>query len=804
MKFRKPVLIFLFLAIFQCGFAQKNASNTMNISGKVLDISNNKPIRNATILIHDLNITTQTDSLGEYHLHVDKKGLYLFEISAPNFASSAENIQVNKDLSRDFTISPSVLEQNAVVVTGVAAAISSKRNPQPTVSISKKDLLRSTSTNIMQAIAENVPGVSILTTGPAIAKPFIRGLGYNRVLTINDGVRQEGQQWGDEHGIEIDDYSVQKVEVLKGPASLMYGSDALAGVINISSQLPAPEGTINANATSEYQTNNLLRGFYGNISGTKHGFSFNAYGSYKGAQDYRNKYDGRVFNSKFYNKNYGGMLGYQGNWGHSRLLLTNFDQHIGMVEGERDETTGQFIKDLPDGETAIATSSDFSKIKPEIPYQHIRHFKVTSDNQFKIGQGSLDAIIGWQRNQRQEFGDAAAFYTPDAYFDLKTLTYTFRYHLPSMGNWKTVVGTNGMQQNNKNRAEEVLIPDYNLFDIGGFAVTQYIKNKFTFTGGLRYDTRHVHGKEMADPKDPSEIKFHDLTKNFSNISGSAGVSYEVSKSTVLKFNISRGFRAPNMAELASNGAHEGTLRYEIGNTNLKSEKSLQFDGGVEVNTEHISLNASLYYNHINDFIFYQRVQNAAGGDSTMLDENGGTINVYQFNQHDANLFGGEFTLDIHPHPLDWLHFENSFAYTRAKFTNAIDNSKNIPDIPAAHYIAQLKGNFLKDGKTIRNLYVGVTSDYTFAQNNAFTGFDTETKTGDYWLVNASIGADISHNGKTMFSIFLNGENLGNVAYQSHLSRLKYLAMNNATGRMGVFGMGRNFSVKVNVPLTWKW
>ena len=155
-----------------------------------------------------------------------------------------------------------------------------------------------------------VPGVNAVSTGPAISKPFIRGLGYNRVLTINDGVRQEGQQWGDEHGIEIDDYSVQRVEVLKGPASLMYGSDAIAGVINIISQQPAPEGTIKANFVSEYQTNNALRGFYGNIGGTKNGFSWNAYGTYKGAEDYKNKYDGYVFNSKFNNKNFGGMIGY--------------------------------------------------------------------------------------------------------------------------------------------------------------------------------------------------------------------------------------------------------------------------------------------------------------------------------------------------------------------------------------------------------------------------------------------------------------------------------------------------------------
>ena len=165
--------------------------------------------------------------------------------------------------------------------------------------IGKREMDRNVNNNIIDAIIKGIPGVSAVTTGPNISKPFIRGLGYNRVLTLYDGVRQEGQQWGDEHGIEVDDYSVQRVEVLKGPSSLMYGSDALAGVINIQSIVPQPEGSIRANLLSEYQSNSHLRGFFGDIGGMKHGFSFNAYGSYKGAEDFQNKYDGRVFNSKF-------------------------------------------------------------------------------------------------------------------------------------------------------------------------------------------------------------------------------------------------------------------------------------------------------------------------------------------------------------------------------------------------------------------------------------------------------------------------------------------------------------------------
>jgi iron complex outermembrane receptor protein len=178
--------------------------------------------------------------------------------------------------------------------------------------------------------------------------------------------------------------------------------------------------------------------------------------------------------------------------------------------------------------------------------------------------------------------------------------------------------------------------------------------------------------------------------------------------------------------------------------------------------------------------------------------------VYRFDQNNANLYGAELALDIHPHPLDWLHFRNAFSYTRAQFVNEVDGTRNIPFIPAARLFTDLAVNFFKKGKTLRNLNVNLESDYTFKQDHPFTGFDTETATGDYWLVNAGIGGDFVSKGKTLFSLRFTAYNLGDVAYQNHLSRLKYTAVNNVTGRMGVFNMGRNFGIKLNVPLDFTW
>ncbi|MGZ8541844.1 MAG: TonB-dependent receptor, partial [Chitinophagaceae bacterium] len=658
MKTKNIIIFFTALLFFQSSLAQTRSL----LSGKITDEKTGAAMPGATIRIHDINRDAIANDSGEYKTSFIPAGNYLVEVSYVGHASIVERVAINGNTIKDFMLKDAVVEQEGITVTGVSTATRLRQSPQPVAILKRTELLKISSSNIINSLTK-IAGVNALTTGPAISKPFIRGLGYNRVLVVNDGVKQEGQQWGDEHGIEIDDYSVQRIEVLKGPASLMYGSDGLAGVINIQSLAPVAEGTINANLLSEYQTNSWLRGYYGSIAGAKNGFSFNAYGSYKAAQDYKNKYDGHVFNSKFNNKNFGGMIGYGGSWGHSYLRVSNFDQHIGMIEGDRDDATGKFLKAVAGGGEEIATGKDFRAIDPFVPFQEVQHFKLSSDNSFNVGKNKLDVSAGFQRNQRKEFGDPDNENEPTVYFDLKTISYAAKLNIPYKGNWKTSIGMSGMVQNNKNRAEEALIPDYSLFDIGGFVFTQYHKDKLSLSGGLRFDNRHVDSKEMLDGL---ETKFAPFTKNFSNVSGSAGISYEASKELTLKFNLARGFRAPTLSELSSKGAHEGTNRFEAGNRNLKSETSLQADAGVEFNSEHITLGAGVFYNAISDFIYYRKVLNSTGDDSVVTDPGSGALlNVFRFDQQDAHLYGVEFNMDLHPHPLDWLHFENTFSLTRA-------------------------------------------------------------------------------------------------------------------------------------------
>ncbi len=785
------IVLFLFF------FTDLQASPLLksNFTGIIKDKKTGMPIEGVSVYMADAKMGSSTNAKGEFLIVNISDGKHLIEISHIGYTTIVENVLIAGNTNKDFFLAESIIESDAVIVTGVSKATKLKNVPFQIAVLRKEDLLQTASSNIIESITKKA-GVSSLSTGPAISKPLIRGLGYNRVLTINDGVRQEGQQWGDEHGIEIDEASVNKIEVLKGPASLVYGSDAMAGVINIISNVPVQSGTIKLNVGSNYQTNNHSRSLYGNVAGNYNGFNWNAYSTIKEAGDYKNKYDGYVFNSKFNEHNVGGYAGYNGSWGFSHLLFSRFNLKSGLVEGERD-SEGFFIKPIAGGLFVRATDNDFKSSTPQIPYQNIIHFKIASDNSFKLGSNHLSLNIGWQRNQREEYGNPDNLSERSLFFDLKTTTYTTQFHFKENNGWKTSLGINGMNQLNTNLGVEQLIPNYDLFDLGGYFFSAKDFKKISVSGGFRFDNRNLSAEKIIDG---GVTKSDSFEKSFSNFSGSIGSTFRFNEKVNMKLNIARAFRAPSIPELSSNGAHEGTIRYEYGNRALTSEISTQYDAAIEFNQEHFSLNVASYLNNFSNFIFYRKLTSIAGTDS-LVNVNGTNLTAFKFDQQGARLVGAEITLDIHPHPLDWLHFENTFSFVSGILQHAIEGTTNLPFMPAPKLLTEIRADFKKINHSIRNYYTKFEIDNTFKQTHPFTAYNTETATAGYTLLNIGAGADCySKKSEHLFSIYLSALNIGDVAYQSHLSRLKYAAENLANGRRGVFNMGRNFSIKVIIPL----
>ncbi len=770
------------------------------LSGKITDKQTGKTLSGATVFFSDLKLGTITNKEGAYKISIPQ-GSHVVEVSYMGYATQVQTITIQDATTINFNMNSTVVEAGDVMVTSFLRATSSRRTPTPVTIIKKEELFRGVSSNLIDALSK-VPGVSQVATGPAISKPIIRGLGYNRVVVMHDGIRQEGQQWGDEHGVEIDEYNVQRTEVLKVPASLIYGSDALAGVINIISNAPVAEGVTKGNVFTNYQSNNSLFGRHIDVASNKKGLFWGVNTSMKDAGDYQNKYDGYVFNSRFNERSGSAYVGVDKKWGSTQFTYSNFYQHLGIVEGDRDET-GAFIQ----------TTGSTGNAIPAIPMQKIQHTKYTLDNTIKFGADRLKATVGFQRNQRMEFGNEENLQERELYFDLQTFNYSLQYLVAEKNNWKNTYGINGMQQTNINRGLHVLIPNYKSFDVGGFYYTQYRTPRTQWSGGIRLDQKQMSFIDPAsDPnrcpdgmmcialyRPPVETK-----KIFHNLSGAIGVAHDVNEATTIKFNIARGFRAPNLAELSSYGAHEGTNRFEYGNSALRSEKSLQFDAGIEWSNAHLSIAGNLFYNTVTDYIFYQKLSGVNGSDSIINHMNeDGTVDdlfAYAFRQRNAHLYGAELNVDIHPHPLDWLHIENSISLIRAKFNQPLDGSQNLPGIPSARWLTEIRFDLFKGANAVRNSALSIQLDNMFAQKNAFIGYNTETNTPAYHLVNMGYSTNIMRKQKVLYQVSLIAQNITDVAYQNHLSRLKYTAENMATGRMGVFNMGRNFSIKVNVPL----
>lgn len=777
------------------------------LTGKVTDKNTGEALPGATIFIPELKTGTTSDLNGIYSISNLPSKKILMQVNLIGYKTLIATVDLATQHNFDFQLEVSVKEINEVVITGSATAVERNRTPTPMAVVRKTELLQTASTNIIDALTSQ-PGISQVTTGSGISKPVIRGLGYNRVVVVNDNIRQEGQQWGDEHGIEIDEYGVDRVEILKGPASLAYGSDAMAGVINFISAPSPSEGVIHSDLITNYESNNGLFGYSINNSGNLHGFVWDARWSQKMAHAYKNKYDGYVFNSGFNEYNAQTILGFNKSWGYSHLHLSYYHLTPGIVEGERDSATGNFIKPvaLNDSTETMeqASASDYKSYSASVPFQEINHFKAVLNNSIIIKDGTLKSTLGFQQNNRKEFADALNPNTYGLFFQLNTVNYEIKYHFPEIKKINLSAGVNGMYQESLNKGTEFLVPAYQLFDAGLFVIAARKAGDFDFSGGIRYDHRNVEGASLfldssgvASPEGTIE-KFSGFKTNFSGFTGSLGFAWNFNPAYFAKANLSFGYRAPNIAELGANGIHEGTIRYEIGNPNLKAEMSHQIDLALGVNKEHLSIEFDVFSNTISNFVYLSKLSNSLGTDS--IQEN---YSVFKYGSGNALLQGGEITIDIHPHPLDWLHFENSFSFVNATLKNQADSMKYLPFTPPGKFTSTIQLSQHKLGTYLQNAYFKIGAELYLDQNNVYSAYNTESATPSYLLFNAGIGTDFVVRNRTYFSIYLTVNNLTDVAYQSHLSRLKYGPENFASGRSGVYNMGRNISVKLLLPFDLK-
>ena len=741
-------------------------SNAQELRGYVKDEQSKEALPGATIYIPDLRTGAVTDMEGKYSINNLPKRKLLIQVRLIGYSTVSQTVDLSLVTEKDFFLQISIIEKNEIVVTGSAFTTDAKRTSVAITPIDRIKILSAASDNLVQSLT-NTPGISTISTGNSISKPVIRGLGYNRVVVVNEGIRQEGQQWGDEHGLEIDQYTADRIEVLKGPSSLLYGSDALGGVINILEPILPPPGKIRAEINSQYSSNNSLSSNSLMTEGNADGFTWRARGSYKNAAPYNTPKE-TVYNSAYKETSADFLIGLHRRWGYSHIHASKWYNELGITEGERDSSSGKLLDDNGD----IASEQELASRTLSVPFQHVAHSKISSVNNFILGKSQLRFNFGLQQNDRKEFSITKD--SPELSLRLNTISYDLKYYLPEANNLETAFGISGMRQSNENLGREFLIPDYQLADKGIFASLKKSFELTTLNAGLRYDQRNI--KTDALNVD-SLVLFNSFDRNFSSISASAGVTHKLSKKIDLKANIGRGFRSPNIPELASNGIHEGTQRYERGNNNLKPETSLQFDFGISYDSKSIEISLNLFLNNIDNFIYSRNLNE----EQIVVD--GVSYPVYTYVQGQSTLKGGEFTLDIHP--IKNLHFENSLSYVHGQ-NEAINEP--LPFIPPMKIVNELKYEMpSKNSERFQDSYLKIEL-VSFLSQNRVDLFETTTK--GYSLLNLGIGSNLKISKQTAV-LFARVSNLFNTSYFDHLSRLK---------EVGINGTGRNLSIGLMLPI----
>ncbi len=605
-----------------------------------------------------------------------------------------------------------------------------------------KELQKNGAATLIEGLS-TIPGVSQISTGTSIGKPVIRGLSGNRVLVYSQGVRIENQQFGDEHGLGLNDAGIESVEVIKGPASLLYGSDALGGVMYFNPEKFTVANTFKVNFNQKLFSNTLGSNSSLGIKTSTENWKFLVRGTHSAHSDYTIPDGNRVTNTRYNETDLKTGIGYN-NSKFSSVFRYNFNRlDLGMPEnGVAEQTTSK--------QTAF-------------PSQAIDNNLLSLNTIFFFKNSKLDVDLGYISNDRSELEDGNIAVL---HMKLKTFNYDAKFYLPKLGKVESILGIQGMSQTNTNSGEEFLIPDATINDFGVFGTGNYEWQTNVIQAGIRFDNRKISTTAHGVPGE--EGSFETLNNSFNSFNTSLGYKTNLASNFILRTKLASGFRTPNLAELTSNGVHEGTNRYEMGNPDLKTEQNVQADLNFEYKNNHFEFFVNGFYNHVKNYIYTSPT-------GQIITEN----DVFEYIQNNANLYGGEIGLHFHPHPLDWLHFESSFE----TITGKKQNGDFLPLIPENNWDNIIRTDFAVN-KWLTDGFATLNISTTFNQNN-ISGF--ETKSNGYTLVNIGFGGKIKI-GQTSFEINLNGNNLFDKKYIAHLSRLKTDAIPN---------MGRNIVIGLN-------
>ena len=660
-----------------------------------------------------------------------------------------------------------------------------------------REFIEKNNTGTFSGALSSLPGINAMNLGVGIAKPVIRGMSFNRILVNNRGIKQEGQQWGADHGLEIDPFDVASVEIIKGPASLLYGSDGLGGVINIQAD-EFPEGNGNRlDWISSYQSNNHAFSNSLRWQGRKNHWVYSArithqdYGDYTVPDDEFTYagfnlpiYENRLKNTAGRELHYSLTTGYHGKNVTSTWRFSAFNQDAGIFTG---------AIGLP---RSYSLRHEGRHRNIDFPRQENQHLMLINNNTFVLGNHQLELDLGIQRNDRQELsfpgahGIEASAVNSDLALGLELYTYTAnaRYQLNPNPDYQVLFGGQFQYMDNQRDGFEFLLPDFTTVQWGFFNYHVWdINDQWTTNAGIRYDHgRHDIRQHLQPLYDPGTLQptgeFEERTpafdRKFENFSGGAGVTHHLNAKNDIKLNIGNSFRFPSAIELSSNGVHHGNFRHEIGDRNLQIERGYQADLTFSHQSENTFLELAAFYAYYDQYIYL-----APTGRFSYL-PSGGTM--WQYQQNDA-LFNGLELMANYQWP-----FALKVGLVAEVVQNLnLDTDLPLPLTPAASVLGSVEySGFTWPNSLLSDAYVFASAEQIFEQDRVDRN---ERTTPSSFLVNAGLGFSLDAF-RQKLQVRVNINNVFNTAYFNHISRYRLINLPE---------QGRNLVVSLKVPVNFK-
>ncbi|WP_264793137.1 TonB-dependent receptor [Aureispira anguillae] len=778
----KTIIATIIILLSYCSIQAQNAI----LKGQVLS-NEQEPLSGALVELESSSIAVLTDEEGKYQLTLEKEGSYTLVFSYLGFKKlRIEEVLCNEAKTRELNVALELLDccgEEPIVVT--------EKKVQST---QEKEQLNSTffeenAQGTFSKSIEKIAGINAINVGVGIAKPVIRGLSFNRIVVNNNGIKQEGQQWGADHGLEVDQFGVERVELVKGAASLRYGSDALGGAINILPSKILAKNTLKASLIGLYKSNNQHGGFSAYIGGRFSDYFFEARVSYQDFADYRIPTDSFVYNDyvlPIYNyqlkntagkeRNIKATLGLVKDWGISRLTFSQYYLNAGIFSG---------AVGIP---RSYALEVDGDDRDLDHPSQKVSHISLIWNNDFYIQQHRLQINIGYQNNSRKEFSfphyhQFSPVDSSDVALELglQTASIAAIFTHRTTKKWENSYGLSTQYQHNKRAGFEFLLPNFQTIRSGIYWISNFKPNKrWLLTAGLRldyaYNQSDAYQQAVYDRNQEIQYipKVEELEQHFFNYAASLGFNCEIRPQMLwLRMHLGKSYRVPHPSETVSNGIHHGTFRHEMGTPNLKPEQGYQLELAMDIKWKRLKANGAVFGNYFQQYIYLSPT-----GKFSPLPEAG---QLYQHIQTDAIYTGGELAWEWEP--INNFTLKQAYEYV---WNLNLKTGLGLPFTPPASILTELRYQWSKIA-FFEDIYTQLTYRYSFEQARSDRN---ELRTPAYHLLDLGVGFKIRVK-KQAIHFGLQIQNLLDTAYLNHLSRYRILEIPE---------QGRNIVLSLKVPL----